>query len=373
MEPVETNKPQRSFVKPLLIGLGLFFVAVIALAGTVLGVAYEKINIKKPALEQKIRHGVMSIAFMPKTTTYVLEKAVKANEGIKQMNVDMSFAITAEQFRKALGTDQFDVIVKGPMDIQDETNPTSQLNVSITKDFNMDMITMKDGSYFKFNKLPNALIKQYVPLEDEHIAVLQDKWIMQEDKSLESEARKEAQAYKNKETPNEKKARQKITAYFEKNVLPKATMQKAQLDRKEMYKINIPVTQKDIDYIQKTMDDVKTQSDVDMPAKDNSTDNIIVDDFNVDVWVDAKDYYAQKTVFATKLREKKNTAAQTPNAPLPFDRFFSENVSIVGVVNISDINKAVTIEKPSKTYTSEELMKELEKEARKTPVRRRAF
>lgn len=369
----EKNKQSKSFIKPLFIGLGLFFVLGIAFTGAVLGVAYEKITIKNPSAEQKIRHGVMNISFMPKTTTYVLEKSVQANESIKQMHLDMSFAITAEQFREVLGTNQFDVIVKGPMNIQNENQPSLQFNLVTTKDFNMDMITMKDGSYFKFNKLPTTLIKQYVPLEDEHIAVLQNKWISQEESTLESEARKEAQKYKNKETPNEKRARQKITAYLEKNVLPKATMNTEKLNGKAMYKINIPITQKDMDYIQKTMADVRVQSDVDMPVKDNSTDTIVFEDFNVDVWVDAKDYYAQKTVFATKLREKKNVSAQTPNAPLPFDQFFSENISIVGVVTITDINKPVTIEKPSKIYTSEELMKELEQEAKKTPTRRRTL
>lgn len=345
------------FLKLFFIGLSLIVVACLAIFAGLMGIAYDKITIKDQNLTQKIRHGVMNINGMPKTKMYILEKSVQMNKTMKTVNLDASLAISSPNLEKLFDSKNLDIIVRGNVDVSKPEPEKMDVNVQVSKMANLDLRVLNKDTYVKFNTLPRELIKSIIPLTEAQISRLENKWIKTEDDTLDSEARRAAQKM-NKETPAEKAANERATNYAVKKVLPKSTMSEELVNGKKMYKVEIPFSNQDIREIQRIVESAKTVSDVDEQMITQSTQQYTLEDVSMTVWVDKKDYFAKRMSFSTQIVEQPNQAYHTA---LPFDKVLNKKTLMVGVINMSDINKPFTVAKPEKVYTSDELADELMK------------
>ena len=128
--------------KPLLFLLVLLFLVLIltGLGGLTYAVAYEKIKLEKyPDVQKKVSAFVMELPFMPKTAKFLLAKTALAHQNITKQSFDISVAIDSADLTSSLGLSNLDIQAKGAFDYSDPRNVFGNLELSFTKDFNMEL------------------------------------------------------------------------------------------------------------------------------------------------------------------------------------------------------------------------------------------
>lgn len=364
-ETTET-KQNKSYFLPIIITFSVIALLAIATVGSLILIAYGKIDIKNHNLQEKVENIVMGISFMPKTPKYIFRQTYRVQQNIKQVNFDLSLATTSDNVTSMLGTNKFDLVIKGPINVADSEYPNMDINMMVTKELNVDIKAANKKGYIKLNKIP-SIFALYMKIEPKDLEVFQNQWISFDLNPIDSEARKNIDASAKKESTKEKAAKKKLDEYLKKEIVPKMNMSKEQLDGKSMYKFVVTLNQIQVERIIDIVNDTRTvERKVD---KDTSVEKITdstqhpfkIEDFVLTFWINEKDYYMAKTVVAMNVKsEAKSSVSRSMIATaLPFPTFSNESFDVVMVAKLKDINKPFNVEKPVGAISTDDFMQKI--------------
>lgn len=346
--------------KILIIGSALTVWSVISIL--LLLVAYEKISTGRENIDRTISNFIVGLPFMPKTVRYVLEHSIAKSSAAKKATLDVSVALDYDGLNGLTGLTSFDAAVNGPFDFTNVKKPQMSFNISITKDFNMDLRLKNSMTYFKVNKLP-IYVTALLGSQAEIVEKYKSRWISYDTTPLETEARKSMDTLSPQKSPTEKLNEAIYTRLIKKQILPRIKMEKLKEADTKLYKLHLDITKDLVN----TIEDELTKTN-----KNNVKDDIptygtkfktadYIDTSYVDMWINANDYYISKIVFSVKTKELGDTSSSSSNSLgyIPGVESSGGTVSMVLAIAYSDYGKDVTIEVPADAITFEDFYKEI--------------
>jgi hypothetical protein len=354
-EESETPKPKNKLKVILSVFFSLVILALVASSALAYAVAYDKIKLSKnPDLQNKISLFVQNLSFMPKTPKYVFAQAAIAQEKITKESFDISLAIDSKDFSKMIGLSSLDMAAKGKIDYTDPKDPKVSVDISITKDFNLELRKSDPVLFFKINKLPGLLLAA-IGLKTEQFEPLTGKWIALDTTPLSTEARKNLEDQE-VEPLSRDFVSESIGNFLDDRVLSKLAMEKTTIDGNAVYKISMTADADLIDYLSQKVDEASKRAggaSLDSLTEPGAKLSDMVKRLSWEFNVDQKDYYIRKVVISTDLEVDQSgygnlflgTSTSASN---------KSNISIAFAVKLDDFGKEVLIEKPTDSITFEE-------------------
>ena len=358
--PPEPPKKKRSIKKMFLTGgLSILFILIFATITTAVLAAYNKITLPNPYIHELISYYVINLPFMPKTPKYVLTKAAMTHAQLSSAYLKTTLATDSNDLKRLVGLDSLDFKVEGPIDYNDRSNPKIALNVLLTDQLDADFKVIDKVLYFKLNKIPE-IAYTYVGLNENNLnnnPVL-NKWVSYDLKKLESEDLKE-----NVSTKPDGYVEETLLKIVNSNIVPKLKMSADQYDGKPAYKVELPLTQKELAELQKEFSDLSDETQVEMQRAIGKSDISFIKDFKITLWIDQSTTQLRKSelVFTIYNTNYENTL-QVLGASTIADTAKADFVSVNWTVLLSDLGKDFIseIQKPTTSTDLEKYMQEVE-------------
>jgi hypothetical protein len=360
VEPSQSSMPsKKTRFKKIIIG-ALILLFFLLLGGTAYGayaVAYEKIKLANyPDVQKKISTYVISLPFMPKTPKYLLTRSAYVHQNITKESFDISMAIDSQDLVSQLGLSGLDVQAKGSIDYSDTENVKLNVNASITKDFNIELLKKDKFLYFKINKVPQ-LILAALGLKSNELDPLLGKWVSYDTSPLDTEAR---QSLQDKEVNplSEQYIDQEFQKYLDEKVLSKMTIKNVNEDGFDDYEITLSADPELIDYLGKKLDE-ENQKNSGASLNVLGTSAVKLSDTVKSliwkIYIDRNDYYMRKLIITSDLEVdsvndsslylgNSSSVPKTSKAKIGFAAKFG------------DFGKEFNISAPTDSITSEEFL-----------------
>lgn len=369
------SSTRRFNFKILGVIVGIILVILIGLGSTAVAVAYEKISLNNPDLERKVSYYVQGLPFMPKTPRFVLEAAAVSHTKVSKHKFDVSLAAKSDDFTSELGVNQIDVEAKGSVDYSDPLNLKLDMNVSITKDFNLDLRKKDTMIYLKINKVPDLLYSM-LQVDKNKVGSVFENWIGVDTKPLDTEARRnlDKQTSEQKSVTNEYVTNM-VDDLLDENLLPKLKVNSEKMDDFSTYKLSLVADSKTVDdLITKIQNRLRGSETKDLNADlRTSKPSDYIKDLVIDIWVDDKDYYVRKIVTSFKYNPNYQSDVE-PTSVLGLQKSIEGDIlglesglyslgsaesSIVTAVKFENFGQDFEVSRPSSFLTFEEFYAKL--------------
>lgn len=345
-------------------GLAVFLLLCIgSTIGALYALAYHKIELTKyPEFQRNVEFFVMELPYTPKSARYILYKAATTQRDYSSESFDISAAVNTNSASPAiLGLSGFDFAAKGNIDFKDPKNILFNLNLSMTKDFNMDLRGKEKMLYFKVNQVPAGILA-LVGLNVESLTPLLNTWVSYDTTPLETEARAALDETETEDETWDTDISKKLESYIDDTIREKIEVSKGDDGGIPVYKLHLAATPQMIDSITAKLN-----------AEGSSTRDLYVDttttpkkpsdtikDMVIDVWVDQENFATRKVSITFNyvpdagitagLMEESDVLGITdgivPGA--------GSTMNVALVSKFSDFGAPVTVEVPEGTITYEE-------------------
>ncbi|EKD57138.1 MAG: hypothetical protein ACD_57C00399G0001 [uncultured bacterium] len=288
----EFSQKRRGF-KVFPIGLILFFALLLLAGGGLYAVAYERVDLGNKNLQKSIASLVQGLPFTPKTPRYVLEKAYDAQKNVDSVSFNLSVALSSGSF-SMLGLGSIDMQFMGDLDYRDLDNLKTKLNLTVLKEFNMDIISINDKSYLRVNKVP-SLILSFIGISNDQVSPFLGRWIeVNKDELLGVDSGISTQGA----TPSmEEEIQKSLELILEEKVLSNLEMTEESLDGKKSYKFHFQPNSELFDYIMEKLSEFEKNGS--KPSDYKASE--FLKDLKVDLWVDGSSFYITKVSMSTIL------------------------------------------------------------------------
>jgi len=355
---IDTHKKSK---KPLYFLLFLLILLTIftCFAGLTYAVAYEKIKLEKfPDLQKKVSLFVIDLPFMPKTPKYLLSKTALAHQNVTKQHFDISLAVDSADLTSSLGLSSLDIEAKGSLDYTDPNNIFGNLELSFTKDLNLELRKKDKMLYFKINKIPSFLFA-FLGMNSESFQPLTDKWVSYNTTPLDTEARKNILEDKEVDLLSEKFVDENFNKYLDEKIFSKMHLDEVTEEGHAVYKITLDADAELIDYIGNKIEDTSRQkSNYIHPQSDTEELHKLSDFIKVlkwEIYIDKNNYYTRKTVLRVDLEydESNGLGAFSMGSlinPLPSNN----SAKIALAVKFDRFGEQVNVEEPNESITFEE-------------------
>jgi hypothetical protein len=344
-----------------LIFLILAFILVVLLAGTgglTWAVAYEKIKLEKyPDFQKKVSAFVMELPFTPKTPKFLLARTAMAHQDITKQAFDISMAIDSADLTSSLGLSNLDIQAKGAFDYSDPKNVFGNLELSFTKDFQMELRKKETMLYFKLNKLPSFLLA-FLGISSAQLDPILDKWVSYDTTPLDTEARKSIQEDREVDPLSEEFIDENFEKYIDEEVLSKMELSSAEEEGHAVYKITMDADSDLIDHLGKKLEEAERQkSNYAYPPSYQKVEEKLSDfvkSMKWEIYIDKKAYYTRKVIVSVELEYDQSQGYST---------FFMESANPLSQKNEAKIafamkfdkfGEEVVVEQPAESMTFEE-------------------
>ena len=339
----------------LFLVLLLLFLLVFGIGGGVFyAVAYEKIDIGNRDLQRSVAYFVQDLPFTPKTPKYVLEKAYSAQKDVQSVSFDASVALSSGSL-SILGLGNFDMQFVGDIDYLDLENLKAKMNVSVVKEFDMDIVTVGDKAYLRVNKVP-SLVLSFVGISSDKISPFLGTWVALEQEDLYGSGTVQNPTPSSGMTGDE--LAKSLELALEEKVLAAMEMTEELLDGKKSYKFHFSPSADLLDYIMKRAGDINNQDSSysgDYKASD------YYKDLSLDVWVDANTYYTTKVSVSIVLDSGSSLPGGSAFLDDPLSMLgSSQQFDIAFVMKLSNHGNVPEIVAPADAKSVEQFSKELE-------------
>ncbi|MBU0569273.1 hypothetical protein KKB40_00635 [Patescibacteria group bacterium] len=326
-------------------------------------IAYEKISIQQfPEAQQKIRHFVQNISFMPKTPKFLLEKSAIAHQEVTKHSFDISAALDSGELTSSLGVGSLDLVARGQIDYSDSKNLLLNMNASLTRDFNLDVKKKDDAIYFKINKIPPLLLA-FLDLQPELLEPFLKNWIIYDSSKLDTSARKEIEAQERKSL-SAKFLEESVQKYFDDTVFAKTKVETVEEDRLKFYKLTVDA---DADLINHIGELIAKESKENLPppeyeiSEDQKTKKLsdTIKSLSWEIYIDKENYYTQKIVMSASIELNQAVDAETAitNPMLPLLNNSTANFALV--IKFADFGKPVIVQTPTETISFENFITQI--------------
>ncbi len=344
-----------------LIFLILAFFLVVLLAGTgglTWAVAYEKIKLEKyPDFQKKVSAFVMELPFTPKTPKFLLARTAMAHQDITKQTFDISMAIDSADLTSSLGLSNLDIQAKGALDYSDPKNVFGNLELSITKDFQVELKKKDKMLYFKLNKLPSFLLA-FLGISSEQLDPILDKWVSYDTTPLDTEARKSIQQDREVDPLSEEFIDENFEKYIDEEVLSKMELSSAEEEGHAVYKITMDADSDLIDHLGKKLAEAERQkSNYAYPSTYPKQDEKLSDfikDMKWEIYIDKKTYYTRKVIVSVELEYDQSQGYSTflMDSANPLSQ--KNEAKIAFAMKFDKFGEEVVVEEPTESITFEE-------------------
>lgn len=193
------------WVKGTLIAFAIVLVMLLFL-GIGGGVLAMTGRIEIPEVIKKEVLGVwMALPLVPVPPELVLAQAVVTMQEVEQLDLDLSLAVTSESLSSMFGSSDIDLVVKGPVNFENNKNPKAALNISTNSQLNADIVV--DGDmYFRINQIPQTILGVMMGVSDENsdtVKGLLNRWVHYSKTEVESNARNTVEQESTSQDPSE--------------------------------------------------------------------------------------------------------------------------------------------------------------------------
>jgi hypothetical protein len=318
--------------KKIILGLvGFVLLHLLSAAGALYALAYHVIELDSyPEIQQKVEFFVMELPGTPKSPKYVLYKAITSEKTYTSNSFDISAAVNSSSSSGLSPLTNFDIEAKGETDITDPKNPLFTMNLSITKDFNMDIRGKDKFVYFKVNAVPSYLLAM-VGLNADLLAPLTNTWVSYDTTPLQTDARKlldESQAEEDSTITGDA-AFSEIQKYVTDDMISKMILIEGEDEGVKVHKIKLDATPEMIDSIVAKVEADQTpgtELDVLKPSLLTQKPSDVLKNLSVEIWLDSSTYYTRRVAVTFKF---------TPDSKL------SQSVSQSDVLGVTDVNPSL--------------------------------
>jgi hypothetical protein len=307
-------------------------------------VAYEKVALKNTELQTKIAGFVMSVPFTPKTPRYVLVKAATAQSKLTSANFDLSVAVDSNTLGDIVPgvtlPTSFDFQVTGDSEFVDETHANGRINLSITKDFNADLLVLYPKIYFKINKV-DGLARSLVTSFSQPDFGFLNNWFHYDITPLTTSARENLNTRENV-APVEKYSLDTLKLLTDDAVLSNIEMTREVFEGTSVYRLAISFTPNVIDRIPEILSDRPST-----PSSRKASD--MYKNAELALLVDATNFYIRKLDTTFDIVVPQSNANPTTNPFLSTDQTVAVSISS----KLSNINESFDYTAPtySRDYT----------------------
>lgn len=375
-----TQPPQKkSFLKINLKLLAVLFVGlfiIVGLVGGSLALAYEKISINNPQIEEAVSNFVLGLPFTPKTPKYIIRQAVIAHKRVAKHGFDISAVSKSSSYSSIFGFNELDLEAKGTVDYSDPKNIKVGLNASLSKDLNLDLLVKDKITYIKINKYP-PIITSFLRIDQEKIKPVLQNWIAFDNTPLETNARKYIDETSSSKTNLTEDFLTKIfNVLLDERLIEQIKINEEKLDDKAMYKFSLKPDQQLTSYLINKLND-ENYNGAKRLTVDGSQPSDTIKDLILDVWLDKNESYISQVATSFKLKPN-YTPTQIPTSVLGITSLMdidsrsqpgigTQDIYSVGtaesevasVIKFFDFGKEVEIKTPKKSMKFEEFYSEV--------------
>ncbi len=325
-------------------------------------VAYDKINLNNRPLQDKITNIVMSIPFMPKTPRYLLSATIKAHTTVKKFFFDLSIASSSNELSQIIGSNGFDLAVKGPVDYTDSTNPTISLTTT-SKELLINTLAKDHFVYFKIDTIPSfiKLMLTQIGYTEKIQMKFMNKWLYFGSTPMETEARKELKQKQTTKPLTEEFIDNFFSVLNEKQFSKAIKVENATVDEFRTYKVHFSPTDEILDSLftnlsEKYYPQYKNISNSPFKISD------IITDFTVDSWIDVNDYYMRKISISYSFKPASPMSPSMRSdysSMTPFPAPLTKKTPVTMLLKLSDFGKEVIVKKPDNPQNIQDVFKSL--------------
>ncbi|MCS7092479.1 MAG: hypothetical protein NZM26_03955 [Patescibacteria group bacterium] len=364
-EPIDTqtttaNKPPevpKGKSKKLFLGIVIaFLLLAIIVSGGIYALAYNKITLSQfPEFQKRVEFLVMDLPFTPKSARYLIHKASLVNKSYTSHSFDMSMALTpsGSGISNLLGLSNFDFLAKGQIDYSDLENITLSMNISATKELNIDFAFKNKILYFKINKFPLAILA-LTGLDSESVSRLTNVWISYDTTPLTTNAR---ELLNNSKSGNEQfQLSDRLMKTINETIAKEVSVTKELDNGIKVYKLKLNPTDETLD---KLITEIEKEFEIQSSQVGKPSDTI--KNASVEIWLDAKDFYTRQISTVFTIKPNKNPYQQPDISETPsigYENLIGENAEtkVAIVIKLSDFGKPVQIDIPENAITFEEYL-----------------
>ena len=355
------DNSQKGSRKPLLfILLILFFILTLSgLGGLTYAVAYEKIKLEKyPDAQKRVSYFVMNLPFMPKSAKYLLAKTAMVHQDVTRQSFDISMAVDSADLSSSLGLSNLDIQAKGALDYSNPKNIFGNLEISFTKEFNMELIKKDEMLYFRLNKLPSLLFA-FLGIGTVNFEPIMNKWVAYDTTPLETEARKSITSDREMDPLSEEFIDKNFEKYIDETILSKIKLSSDTEEGYAVHKLALDADSELIDYLGKKLEETSRQKGNYVYDQGSAAEPAKFSDFikrlKWEIYIDKETYYTRKVIFAIDLEYDSSDGLGAFSMGSMINPLASNNkAKIVLAAKFDKFGEEVVVEEPIESINFEE-------------------
>lgn len=178
--------------------ISLLFALFVFTSATFAMIAYGKLPLGNTKFRIFAADTIMSLPFMPKSPEFVMRRSIRKSINIRKFAFDSSIAVDNAGSMVGLGSNNFDISVKGALDIVDNKNPQGFGKLLLARDLDLDLRVKDKKAYIKLNKFPQTILTMLSTfgLPQSIMDEVINKWFYFDSTPLDTEARKNQKSTK---------------------------------------------------------------------------------------------------------------------------------------------------------------------------------
>ncbi len=367
--------------KKFFIILAIIFSLLFFSSGVLLVLAaYDIVPFGSSSFRTGLADSIQGLPFMPKTPFYVARKVsltlAKTNKFTFDLGVEGENFENLLPFSRSRNTkSSMKFTVKGKLDVTNIDKPNMDINVSNMKDIDFDLRAINKETYFKLNILPDgakALIT-FIGYPEKMADDLTGRWLSLPSSDYESSEKTKMRKKEEIEEWNNLIGQKMLDAYKEKTFTPEFSIVSDTLDKKAVRKMTISMDKKALDEFEEMASEVDKTVYGEKETSYLPIGQIKPKKARIVLWVN-DDYFVEKFTLDTVLEAPYygDIISSLPGyAPVRISSSDQQGqVGIMPVVetieipvriqmNLRDIGKEITVEKPKDAVLFSEYMDSL--------------
>jgi hypothetical protein len=336
----------------------LFLLIFTGIGALIYAIAYDQIQLNNNMVVLPIRKFVLSLPFTPKPPNFLLQASTLAHSQVSSQSFNMSLAAESNQLTSSLGLNKLDMEIKGDIDFNDLKNILMDIEMAVTKDFNIYLRQKGSLLYFKINKLPPSLMTFLDP--ENKIGPLLENWISYDTSSLETEARQHLDEFKQ---IHDEQITDDFEDFFDEKILNEITTSAEELDNNKAYKLSLVANADLINHIAQKLEsglESNTPKIYDVQLQDQLKASDVIKNLKIDIWIEDQSFYTRKVVISFDIKPDTRSLSKLTPGLIPPLNSEPETTSIVIVMEFSNFGKTFNVETPKDSIKFEEFLKQLQ-------------
>lgn len=344
--------------------IALIVISVAATSAFAYAVTYQQLSVGNPDLEKSIQQTVQRLPFTPKTPEFLLESMAEAQKTVSKHSFDLSIATQSDTLAAPLGLNSLELSAKGKVDYSNLENIQTDLQASLSNQYNLQMRKKDQMIYVKLDKLPEY-VYLLLSLPKEKVDPLLTQWISFDVTPLNTDAKKYLDDQSEQSNASEKMVDRMRDILKEPAILAKFKQSSEKVGDHDAYKLEFVADPVTIDYLGKEIEkemakDYPSQSLYYTQQEEKKLSDT-VKALTINVWIDKQSYYMRKMISSVTVAVPDYSSMGLGAAnPLDPTTTPTKEMQFAIALTLDQFGEVVQVDAPSPSITSEEMLKQLQ-------------